>query len=212
MGDLGDPLGTIEELRTRLRDEAGNLDASELTNVALTVTRGIEKYCHRQFNKTDTATARVYGNASVGLGILSRNVAIVDDFHTTTGLVIATDTSDDGSFATTWATTDYQLEPLNGIVDGETGWPYWLIRAVGSYTFPTSTRRAPLRVTAKWGWAAVPTPAKEAWLVVGAETASLPEAKFGVASNAEWGVARVRANPMAMAMLNPYRRDAVLVF
>lgn len=211
MGALGDPLGSIAELRHRLRDNSEVLDAAELTNIGLAVTRGIEKYCHRQFNKTDTATARVYGHASAGLGVLSPRVAIVDDFHTTTGLVIATDTGDDGSFATTWASTDYQLEPLNGIVDGETGWPYWLIRAVGSQTFPTSTRRAPLQVTAKWGWAAVPTPAKEAWLVVGAETASLPEAKFGVAGNAEWGVARVRANPMAMAMLNPYRRDAVLV-
>lgn len=211
MGDLGDALGTVEELRHRLRDEAGNLDAAELTNVALGVSRGIEKYCHRQFNKTDTATARVYGPASVGLGVLSKDVAIVDDFHTTTGLVIATDTGGDGSYATTWAATDYQLEPLNGIVDGETGWPYWLIRAVGSYGFPTNSRRAPLQVTAKWGWAAIPAAVKEAWLVVGAETASLPEAKFGVASSAEWGVARVRANPMAMAMLNPYQLDRVLV-
>lgn len=211
MGALGAALGTVEELRLRLRDAAGNLDTDELTNVGLAVTRGIEKYCHRQFNKTDTASARVYGHASAGLGVISPTVAIVDDFHTTTGLAIATDTGDDGTFATTWTSSDWQLEPLNGIVDGETGWPYWLIRAVGSQTFPTSTRRAPLQVTAKWGWAAIPTPAKEAWLVVGAETASLPEAKFGVASTAEWGVARVRANPMAMAMLSPYRRDAVLV-
>jgi hypothetical protein len=211
VGDLGDPLGEIEELRTRLRDAAGNLDADELTNIGLTVTRGIEKYCHRQFNKTDTATARIYGRNSVGTGVISKDLAIVDDFHTITGLVIATDTGDDGTFATTWTSADYQLEPLSGIVDAETGWPYWLIRAVGSYTFPTSTRRAPLRVTAKWGWNTVPTPVKEAWLVVSTETAKLPEAPFGVASSAEWGVARVRANPMAMAMLNPYRRDAVLV-
>lgn len=211
MGDLGDPLGSIEELRHRLRDDAGNLDADELTNVALAVTRGIEKYCHRQFNQTVTASARIYGSNSVGTGVLSKHVAIVDDFHSTTGLVIATDSGEDGSFATTWTSADYQLEPLSGIVDGETGWPWWLIRAVGSQTFPCHNRRAPLQVTARWGWAAVPTPVKEAWLVVGAETASLPEAKFGVASSAEWGVARVRANPMAMAMLNPYRRDAILV-
>lgn len=212
MGALGDSYATLAELRHRLRDTADVLDAEELTNILSAVSRGIELICKRQFNKTTSATARVYGTNSVDTGVLSKNVAIVDDFHTTSGLIIATDTGDDGTFATTWASTDYQLEPLNGIVSAQTGWPYWLIRAVGSYTFPMSLRRAPLQVTAQWGWAAVPANVKEACLVVSTETAKLPDAPFGVASSAEWGVARVRANPMAMAMIEPYRRDKVLVF
>lgn len=211
MGDLNDPYAEVEELRTRLRDTAQVLDANELVNVLFAVSRGIELICHRQFHKTIVASARVYGTNTVDTAILSKDVAIVHDFHTTTGLVIATDTGDDGTFATTWSSSDYQPEPLNGIVSAQTGWPYWLLRAVGGTRFPVNLRRAALRVTAQWGWNAVPANIKEACLVVSTETASLPEAKFGVASSAEWGVARVRANPMAMDMIKPYRRDAILV-
>lgn len=200
---LGDSYATEPELRHRLRDNANVLDANELINVLATVSRGIELICGRQFNKTTSATARVFYPRS-------RCLAIVDDFHTTSGLIVATDTGD-GSYATTHTAADYQLEPLNGIVAGQTGWPYWIIRSVGSLYFPVWNRRAPLQVTAQWGWAAVPPGVKEACLVVAGETASLPEAKFGIASSAEWGVARVRANPMAMAMIAPYILDPVLV-
>jgi len=211
VGDLGDPYADLVDLQSRLGGTNNSGDDAAMTSALLVVSRGIEKFCHRQFNKATSATARAYGTQSVGTCVLSKNVAIVDDFHTTTGLVIATDTSDDGTYATTWATSDRQLEPLNGIVDGETGWPYWLIRAVGSNAFPMTLRRAPLQVTAQWGWTAVPHAIKEACLVVAEETFKLKDAPFGVANLGEWGVARVKANPMAMAMLAPYRRDAVLV-
>ena len=42
-------------------------------------------------------------------------------------------------------------------------------------------------------------------------TFKLKDAPFGVAGMAEWGVVRVRANPMAMAMIAPYRLHPVLV-
>jgi hypothetical protein len=211
MGDLGDPYAELDELQTRLGGTNNSDDDAAMNSALRVVSRGLEKVCHRQFNKATSATARIYGTDSVGTSVLSKSVAIVDDFHTTTGLAIATDTSDDGSFGSAWSATDYQLEPLSGIVDGETGWPYWLIRAVGSNSFPMSLRRAPLQVTAQWGWAAVPAAVKEACLVVAEETFKLKDAPFGVANLGEWGVARVKANPMAMAMIHPYRRDATLV-
>lgn len=209
---LGDPYAVRGELKRRLDNMTVTTWDADIDNALLVASRGIEKVCHRQFNKTTSATARVYDYAArtVGPCVLDKCLAIVDDFHTTTGLVIGIDSSDDGTFATTWTTADYQLEPLNGVIDGESGWPYWRIRAVGQ-TFPTSLRRAPLQVTAQWGWTAVPAPVKEACLLVAEETFKLREAPWGVASVGEWGTMRVRSNPMAMAMLHPYRRDAILV-
>jgi hypothetical protein len=207
---IGDPYATRAELKRRLDNMTVTDFDADIDRVLLGVSRGIEKICHRQFNKTTSATAKVYGTNSVGTCVLSKSVAIVNDFHTITGLIVATDSGDDGTYATTWTSSDYQLEPLNNEVDDETGWPYWLIRAVG-LTFPTSTRRAPLQVTAQWGWTTKPSSIVEACLVVSEETFKLKEAPFGVANLGEWGVARVRANPMAMSMIHPYRRDAVLV-
>lgn len=208
---LSDPYASRAELKLRYDNMTSTDWDADIDRALIGVSRGIEKICHRQFNKTTSATAKVYGTNSVGTCVLSKDVAIVNDFHTTTGLIVATDSSADGSYATTWSASDYQLEPLNGEVDGEEGWPWWLIRAVGSQTFPTTSRRAPLQVTAQWGWTAVPAAIKEACLVVSGETYKLREAPFGVANLGEWGVARVKANPMAMAMISPYRRDAVLV-
>lgn len=210
---LGDAYATRVELKRRMDNMTVTTWDTDIDNALLVTSRGIEKVCHRQFNQTTTASARSYNYTArtSGLGVLHKTLAFVDDFHTTTGLVVKTDDGDDGSFSTTWTASDRQLEPLDGIVDGETGWPFWRLRAVDSRTFPMRLRRAPLQATAQWGWAAVPASVKEACLLVAEETFKLREAPFGVANMAEWGAVRVRANPMAMAMIAPYRRDAVLV-
>lgn len=94
---------------------------------------------------------------------------ITDDFSTTTGLIITTDEDGDGTYETTWTTADYELHPLDGLLNGET-WSYCRIEAVGtSVYFPTcTTRSASVKVTARWGWAAVPAPVKMAGLILAA--------------------------------------------
>lgn len=200
---LGDSYATLAELKTRLSLN-DVLDDAALTSALAVASRGIEQLCGRQFNKATSATARVFYPDHF-------SKATIDDIHTITDLAVKTDESDAGTYGTTWAATDYQLEPLNGVISGESGWPYWIVRAVANRTFPTCTKRAPLQVTAQWGWTAVPVGVREACLAVAEETFKLKDAPFGVAGMAEWGVVRVRANPMAMAMIAPYRLHPVLV-
>lgn len=204
---LGDSYATITELKSRLGGVTGSGEDNALTNALAVASRGIEQVCGRQFNQATPATARVFYPRTYCL-------ADVDDFYTTSGLVIATDGGNDGTYETTWTASDYQLEPLNGVVDGESGWPYSTIRAVAgkSFWFPTATttgQRAPLQVTAQWGWSAVPAGVKEACLAVASETFALKDTRFGVGGVADWGTFRVRANPMAMTMIAPYIRDPV---
>jgi hypothetical protein len=200
---LGDSYATLAQLKTRLTNISDTNDDAALTNALATSSRAIEQFCGRQFNDAGAASARVYN-------LDTRHVVRVDDFHTTTGLVVETDDGDDGTFETTWSATDYQLEPLNQIVDGQTGWPYHTIRAVESRYFPCG-RRTTVRVTARWGWSAVPTPVQEACLILSEETFRLKDAPFGVAGFGEFGVVRIRDNRKAAALLAPYRRHAVLV-
>lgn len=202
---ISDPYATLEELQDRLGGVQSSADDTKMTNALTVASRGIEKICRRQFNKTTDASARIYYP-------MHGRLVLTDDFHTTTGLIIAIDTGDDGTYETTYAAADYQLEPLNGIVDGEPGWPYWRIRAMRSATpIPYCGGRAPVQVTAQWGWTAVPDPVHEATLAVAQETFKLGDAPFGVMGMGEWGVVRVRENPVAMAMIARYRRDPVLV-
>lgn len=205
---LGDSYASLAELKTRLA-ATGSGDDTALTNALAVASRGIEHVCRRQFNQATSATARVYYPCDACL-------SEPDDFYTTTGLIVATDGDNDGVYETTWASTDYQREPLNGIVNGESGWPTYRLRAVASRYFPArygsyTPRRAPLQVTAQWGWSAVPAGVKEACLTVAEETFKLKDAPYGVIGMSEWGAIRVRANPMAMMMIGPYCRDLVLV-
>lgn len=191
---------------TELKNRLGITDTThddDLTEKLAGASREVEDHTNRQFNDAGAASARVYIPTN-------RNLAEVDDFHTITGLTIETDESDSGSYDLTWATTDYQLEPLNGVVDGQPGWPYYDIRAVASKCFPFG-RRAGLRVTARWGWAAVPYPVKDATLILAAESFKLREAPFGVAGFGEFGVVRVRDMPLVGRKLRKYVRDPVLV-
>jgi len=200
---LGDSYATVADLRSRL-NITDTTDDTRLTAALSAASRGIERTCQRQFNTASTATARVYRPDS-------RYEAKVDDFSTTTGLIIKTDEGDDGTYDTTWDTSDYELFPLNGIQDGEVGWPYWRIRSVESRWFNTWNRRAFLQVTAKWGWAAVPAVIAESTLIVAAEMFKLKDAPFGVAGFGDYGAVRVRENPVVGAMIKPYIREPVLV-
>jgi hypothetical protein len=199
---LNDAYATVQALKTRFGISDTTDDAS-LSEALSAASRTIERFCRRQFNDAGSATARTFFP-------LSKTLAHIHDFHTVTGLVVKTDASDSGTFDTTWSSTDYQLEPLDGIRDGVTGWPYWKIRAVFTQYF-YDWRRASLQVTARWGWSTVPAPVKESCLILAEEIWKTKDAPFGVAGVGDFGPIRVRNNPKVQDMLMPYRRDAVRV-
>ncbi|WP_119728342.1 hypothetical protein [Thermomonospora amylolytica] len=203
---LGDPYVDLLTLKQYLRSTLEGVDRYDdvLEQALASVSREIEQYCRRQFNRTDTASPRLFVADAAGW-------VHVDDFHSVEDLVVETDPAGTFTESTIWAAADYQLEPLNGTVGGVSGWPYYKIRAVGGERF-TIGRRTTVRVTARWGWAAVPAPVRQACLILAAETFQLKDAPFGVAGLDSMGaVLRVRDNKMAAAKLAPYRRDPVLV-
>jgi hypothetical protein len=200
---LGDAYATAAEFKGYADHFTDSTDDTQITEVLLQASRAVEHVCGRQFNKATSASARVFFPDSHCL-------AVVDDFHTITDLVIETDSGDGGTYPTTVASTGYALEPVNGIVEGESGWPFYRILAVNSY-WPTYTVRPPIRVTAQWGWTAVPTNIKVAAIYTALETFKLKGAPFGVAGFGEFGPMRVRENPRVMSMLEPYTRRRVLM-
>lgn len=199
---LGDLYVDPEDLKVRL--EITDNDAMvRLTGACQAATRGVETFCGRQFNDAGTVSARVFRAKSCHL-------VTVDDFSTTSGLIVKTDEDDDGVYETTWSAADYEVSPLNGVVDGVAGWPYWTIRAVRSRVFPTR-QRASVQVTSRWGWAAVPTPVTESSRIASEEIFKLRDTPFGIGGYGDFGIVRVRDNPFTARMLAPYRRSTVLV-
>lgn len=200
---LGDSYADLPALKARLRIDDATDD--DLLTEALTVaSRGIEHCTNRQFNDAGSASSRLFVTSTPGF-------AVTDDFSTTVGLVVETDTARDGGFATSWAVSDYQLLPLNGVVGGVPGWPYWRLRRSGTYAFPTCGERALLRVTARWGWAAVPTPVREATLILAEDLFKLRDLPFGAGGYSEYGRMKARENPNVWLRIAHYRRDVVKV-
>lgn len=201
---LDAPYITADDLRDYLTvTKERPTETVELESAVDSISREIERHCGRQFNQAGTTSARMYVPDSA-------TWTYVDDFHTTTGLVVEVDLAGNDTW-TTWAADDYQLEPLNGIVEGQSGWPYYKLRAL-SRSFPVCrSGRATVRVTADWGWAAVPDPVVQAAKILAAETFTLRTAPLGVAGVDDYGIVRVRDSRMAAAKLSKYVKRRLLV-
>jgi hypothetical protein len=149
-------------------------DDTLLTSACTVASDWINRHCARQFNKTTSATARVY-RAEDPCELY------VHDFHTVTDLVVKIDTADNGTYDTTLAASDYLLEPFDGIESQMTGFPYRTIRAVGNYRFPISNMGRPrVQVTAQWGWTAIPESVTLAAKLVAAYDYNLKSSPLGV--------------------------------
>lgn len=202
-------LGADYVTPAELKSEFGFDDFEDETELILSISSAslwVNSYCGRDFNDAGTATARTFH--------LTGQVAVVDDFHTTTGLVVKTDSGNDGTFETTWSASDYQLEPLNGVANGLTGWPYTKIRFVDRYVYRTRGGRPVVEVTAQWGWASVPAPVKKATMIQAARLFKRRHSPEGILGGSEqFGAVRVgsRLDPDVQALLDPYRRTAVLI-
>lgn len=184
-----------------LRDGADLIDATNIAVTVAAVNAAVIDFTGRSFDTDTTATGRRFRP-------LNGSTALVDDFHTKDGLVVKTDTTGNGTFDTTWATNDYELEPLNGQAHGQ-DWPYTKIHAVRTRWFPHHPR-ASVEVTAKWGWAAVPAAVKQGALIFAGAVYKRRDSPLGVVS--AWDQAgnamRIshKTDPHVAMMLQPYVR------
>lgn len=168
-------------------------------------TEMIQVACDRTFFADTVASARVFVPSTYWS-------CEVDDIASTSGLIVKTDDDADGVFETTWAASDYQLEPLNQRLNGQP-WPYTKVGAVGSREFSFDGRRPLVQVTAKWGWPAIPSAIRQAAQIQATSLFKSADAPLGIAGFGDVGVMRLRQamHPVAATLIAPYRRDPVLV-
>jgi len=137
-------------------------------------------------------------------------VCEIDDIAGT-AITLKTSTLADTNFDVTWSPSDWQLEPVNGILDGLTV-PYTRIRAVGDYLFPTLNANfgseALVQLTAVYGWPSVPEPITQAVIIQASRIFKRYDSPLGVAGFGDLGAIRVtRAlDPDVAQLVEPYRR------
>lgn len=195
---------TRNQVKAALRiGTADTLDDDLIDNCVGAASRLIDGYCNRRFWQSGTAEARVYQAED-------SFYCSIDDVAGT-ALTLKTSSQADGTFDVTWKVSDYQLEPLNGNLDGLT-WSYDKIRAVGDYLFPTVNanygEQALVQVTAIFGWPSVPEPITQATIIQASRIFKRYDSPLGVAGFGDLGAIRVSRflDPDMAQLVEPYRR------
>jgi hypothetical protein len=162
----------------------------------------------------DGYAMRSFYNAGTAVRVFSTNdsLYVQTDDMAGTAVTIETSTLGDGVWDVTFAATDYQLEPLNGTLDGIT-WAYDRVRAVGDYVFPTTSvlqgeGQALVRVTAVWGWPAIPKAIETATIIQATRIFKRFDSPLGVAGFGDFGAVRVSRflDPDVEQLVQPYRK------
>jgi hypothetical protein len=192
---------TVEEIRDEHQSgvvASGSLDGIYAA-VADAVSEAIDEHCFRSFTVPTSATARTYHP--------TRDLCMVDeldDIANTTGLAVAVDLADSGTYSALSA-SDWFAE-----VDNRSG------RVLGirsTSTFPWSAQgRRTLQVTARYGWPATPDPVKRAAIIWALRLVNRRQTPSGIQGFGEFGGVRLSTmDPDVRALLSPFRRRARLL-
>lgn len=192
---------TLAQVKAALRI-TDSVDDSLIESSVESASRLIDGYTMRNFYSSGTATR--YFATSDPLFVQTDDLA-------GTAITIESNPVSDGNWIT-WAATDYQLEPLNGSLDG-ISWSYDRIRAIGDYVFPTGnaigdTRQALIRITGVYGWSSTPKAVETATIIQASRIFKRFDSPLGVAGFGDFGAVRVSRflDPDVEQLVSPYRK------
>jgi hypothetical protein len=187
---------TLAEVKAALRI-TDTLDDALIEMAIESGSRAIDGYTNRNFFSSGTVS-RVYAPST-------SFVTEIDDLISITRLKSASD--DDTGFDITFASTDFQLEPLNGNVDGQPT-PFTQVRAIGDYLFNQFEGQATVEVTGVFGFATVPIAVRQATVIQASRIYKRLDSPLGVAGISDIGIMRVsnRLDPDVAQLVDPLRR------
>lgn len=179
---------TLAEFKVHLRNELGSVDDDELQECLDSADEAINDYCGRVFTVAASAT-RVYVPSNTP-------ILYVDDLTAVTSVTV------DGSVLTS---TSYQLEPLNGIVNGQAR-PYTRLVHLTDSWFESTPGKATISIVATFGWAATPNRVSTTAKLLAKEIAEVRNQVGGYTVVAPEIAARAISHPKYRQLLGPLRR------
>lgn len=182
-------LGALKTARGIALDDIA--DDAALTTALTAASRAIDRKTGRRFWLDSTATARVYNPRS---RITAQGLLLVDDIGSDSGLIVET-----GSGLSWTAVTEYDPSPDNATARGEA------ITGLSATGWGLTYGPDRVRVTAKWGWPAIPEEITMATLILANRLYLRKDTPEGVKGTADWGVIRLsRWDPDVESLVAPY--------
>jgi hypothetical protein len=169
---------TLSEVKASLR-LTDTIDDALLETAIESASRMIDGFTARTFSNAGTAVRNFAATDEINL--------IIDDAITV--LEVAS-TDEIGGNYTIWKPTDFQLEPINSRSDG-LYMPFTSIRAVNDYLWPVVDQQALVRITAVYGFPAVPIAIKQATVIQSSRLYKRLDSPLGVAGFGDMGAIRV---------------------
>lgn len=192
---------TLAELKGVL-DITDTDDDFALQAAISAASRAVDHATSRQFGQEDAPVERFY---RVPCDRPIRTLFTdIDDLMTTTGLLVDLDEAGDGTFTQSLTLdADFRLSPPNAALNG---FPWTMIDFAPGLSLPRGTDfpDVAMRVTAQFGWNAVPDPVVEATLIQAERFFKRKDAPFGVAGSPEAG-----SEMRLLRRLDPDVRDLV---
>jgi hypothetical protein len=188
---------TLAQVKAGLRI-TDSVDDTLLEMAVESASRAIDSYCNRVFYSTGTAVIRYYSPVDSYL-------CDIDDLVSLTSLFTNSDETQ-SSYNIQWTSEDRQLEPLNGLADGQPT-PFTRIRAIGDYTFQTLNGEASVKVTGVFGYSAVPIAITQATVIQASRIYKRLDSPLGIISG-ELGTMRVgtRLDPDVAQLVDGFRK------
>ncbi|MFE7559665.1 phage gp6-like head-tail connector protein [Kitasatospora sp. NPDC057500] len=185
------PLGTLKSALKITDTDRDDL----LTQALQAASRGVEKIAGRRFWLDPAPVARILNPRGRTLDDADGGHLLTADIGTLDGLVVETGTTG------AWSTApDIEPEPTDALDEGR---PVTSLLRLGA-PWPAGARQR-VRVTARWGWPAVPDEVAQATLIQANRLFRRKDSPDGVAGSAEWGVMRLgRVDPDVDALMKPF--------
>lgn len=193
--------GDLATLKSMLAITDSTRDTLLTLNLSA-ASRLIDSACSRRFYADSVVSDRFYTPERREAWYASGGSILTDDISSISGLAVAEGYQGfAGTPAPAWTdvTNDCALQPDNALALGR---PITsLRRSIGFLVDPYIQ----VRVTAKWGWPAVPDEITMATLIQAARLFRRKDSPEGVLGNSEWGALRVsRVDPDVAALIGPY--------
>ncbi|MEU3563518.1 head-tail connector protein [Kitasatospora sp. NPDC006786] len=185
---------TLSKLKNTLKITDTDRD-EQLTDAIDAASRGIDRLTGRRFWLDDTATARIVNPRRHTLVDADGAHLLTADIGTLDGLVVET-----GAPGAWSPLGDVEAEPTDALDQGQ---PVTSLLRLGGTGWPGGRQR--IRITARWGWPAVPAEVRQACLIQANRLFRRKDSPDGVAGSAEWGVMRLsRVDPDVQALIQPF--------
>lgn len=189
---------TLNQLKAAVRITDA-IDDSLLEMAIESASRMIDAECDRNFFTSGTATRDFTPN----------DAYTVDTDDLTEIVDIKIDDDGDLTYAITLQTSDYQAEPVNRLVSGNT-FPIYRLRMIGDYLLPLWGQQATVRIQGVYGFTPTPIQITQATIIQASRIYKRLDSPLGVAGFGDMGAIRVgKVDPDVAQLIRPFKKYAV---